>query len=271
MNQAVSQQNLEAVMTNLLPLVSFVNGKNCDDATAVLLKLLVEALDAQEASLKRAADLKTMNAKDLLSLLTPVKPGEKVVVHAPESTPTNKKTLDKHPRGGTATKSAEKKKRERKPAGNVMYGSEDGDEWDEEQQKKPKKKSAKTGTKVADGSWNGEEFPRITKVVKCQGEGLDFRMDVSAKKSGRGHWIETYTLDFMDLCKVDCFSEANKGIVAESCRKALTQQYGLNWPNQVRSALAATVWGQAIIPKQEATVFLSEVAGEGDNFNFGSD
>ncbi len=234
----------------------------------MLLKLLVEALDAQEASLKRAADLKTMKAKDLLSLLTPVKPGEKVVVHAPESTPTNKKTLDKHPPGGTAKKSAEKKKRERKPAGNV----EDGDEWDEEQQRKPKKKSAKTGAKVADGSWNGEEFPRIIKVVKCQGEGLDFRMDVHAKKSGRGHWIETlYTLDFVDLCKVDHFSEANKGIVTESCRKALTQQYGLNWPNQMRSALATTVWGQAIIPKQEATVFLSEVVGEGDNFNFGSD
>ncbi len=263
MDQAVAQQNLEAVMTNLLPLVSFVNGKSCVEATLVLVNLLEEALDAQEASTKRAVDLKTMKAKDLLSFF--LRTGAKV------ATPTNKKTTDerRQAKDTSPKESRKKKKRERKPAENVIRGAgeeEDEKDWDDVQPKKPKKKVSKASLKVAGGSWLGEEFPRITKVVKCHGDGLDFRMEVYVKKSGRGHWVETlYSLDSMDLSKVDRFSQVNKDIVTESCRKALTQQYGLQWPSQVRSALGATTWGKAIVPAHEATVLLAE---EGNNLNF---
>ncbi len=269
MDQAVAQQNLEAVMTNLLPLVSFVNGKSCVEATIVLANLLEEALDAQEASSKRAVDLKTMKAKDLLSFLSPVRMGAKVAT-ASETTPTNKKTTDELRQEGTAKET----KRQRKPAEKVIKQAEEEeeddeqgeDQWNQGEEKKLKKKVAKVSLKVAGGAWRGEEFPRITKVIKCQGDGLDFRMEVYAKKSGRGHWVETlYTLDSMDLSKIDRFSQISKDIVADSCQKALNHQYGLHWPSQVRSALGATTWGKAIIPVQEAAEFLPEADGEGMN------
>ena len=64
-------QNLEAVMTTLLPLVSYASGSSCAKATEILVNVLREALDGQEASSKRAAELKVMDPKDLLHLLTP--------------------------------------------------------------------------------------------------------------------------------------------------------------------------------------------------------
>ncbi len=268
MDQAVAQQNLEAVMTNLLPLVSFVNGKSCVEATLVLVNLLEEALDAQEASSKRAGDHKTMKAKDLLSFLTPLRTGAKVAAVA-EETPTATKTTKKTTgQEGAVKEKGSKKRRQRKPSIKRAEeaeeeGEEGGDEWnDEGESKKPKKRVAKASLKVAAGGWNGEEFPRITKVIKCQGDGLDFRMDVYAKKAGRGHWIETlYTLDSMDLGKVDRFSQDSKGVVAKSCQKALTHQFGSHWPSQVRSALGATTWGKDIVPIQGAGELLAEDAG----------
>ncbi len=83
-----------------------------------------------------------------------------------------------------------KEKRTRKSAPKAARSELQEDEEDEEEQrkksseKKPKKKAVKQSVKMALGAWNGEEFPRIAKVVKCKEEGLDFRMDVYVKKPG---------------------------------------------------------------------------------------
>ncbi len=278
-----ARQSLEALMTTLLPLVSFVSGKSCEEALPVLTVLLREALETQEASSKRAAELKSMKAKDLLSLLTPQRGVREAFASAFVSeagaTPTKKSTREEkqpmqpmqpkqakqakhatHPRRESGEKEP-KEKRERRPADKVIHGAEGSGEEEESERKKPKK-VRKNSPKVAGGAWNGEEFPRITKVVKCQGDGLDFRMDVYAKKSGRGHWVETsYSLDSLDLSKVDRISQANKEIVAESCRKALTQQYGMRWPDQVKSALAATTWGKGIVPGDDNDILDFGIAG----------
>ncbi len=190
MDQAFAQQDLEAVMANLLPLVSFVSTRSCEESSLVLLKLLGEALEGQEASSKRGAELKTLKVKDLLNRLTPGR--EKVVaatVASGEGTPTKpkapfgeeKKQQQKLQGAGLShTKKRTRKMAEK--AGDGMYHEEDEDDEEDGRkrlsEKKPKKKAAKNGLKVAVGAWDGEGLPRIAKMVKCEGDGLDFRMDV---------------------------------------------------------------------------------------------
>ncbi len=238
----------------------------------MLLKLLEEALDGQEASAKRGAELKTMKGKDLLSHLTARKAdkaGKVVPVPAArvsgEGTPTKPKALvgKEKQQGTNGAAPSPKKKRARKVAEKAARGrhQEDGEEDEEEYGrdrvllKKPKKKAAKNGLKVAARAWNGEELPRIAKVVKCHGEGPDFRLDVYAKKAGRGHWVETlYSLAAADLARVDHIPQVNKDIVSKSCQKALIRLYGQKWPSELRSALAATEWGKTILPSVAGAV-----------------
>ncbi len=218
-------------MTNLLPLVPFVSSRSCEEASLVLLKLLEEALDGQEASSKRGTELKIMKAKDLLRKGGAERVGGKVVavsVASGEGTPTNPKAPAGEGKEKTQGVSGalSPKKRARKVAGKAAQGKhQEDDEKDEEEDrrekfstKKPKKKAAKNGLKVASGAWNGEELPRIARVVKCQGDGFDFRMGVYAKNIGSR---TLYSLAAADLARVDDLSQVNKDIVTKSCQKAL--------------------------------------------------
>ena len=71
MEKVAAQQDLEAAMTFLLPLVSFVTESSCHEATAALLNALREALEGQEAAARRAQELKAMNPLELVKRLTP--------------------------------------------------------------------------------------------------------------------------------------------------------------------------------------------------------
>ncbi len=52
-----------------MPLLPFVGTQSCHDASSALLNVLKEALDAQDAVADRAAELKSMSARDLLVYL----------------------------------------------------------------------------------------------------------------------------------------------------------------------------------------------------------
>jgi hypothetical protein len=71
MEQVLAQKNLEAVLTAVVPLVPFVSGKSCDEGTKVLVSLLKEGLEGQEASSKRVMDLKKLKGKELMEFLSP--------------------------------------------------------------------------------------------------------------------------------------------------------------------------------------------------------
>ncbi len=146
-----------------------------------------------------------------------------------------------------------------------------GEEWEGDEEegkaepKKPhsgtmvvKKKKSK-GTRKAKVAWAGDEYPKITKVTKCE-DGLDgFQIEVLAKKQGKGHWQETlFSLDTAQLSSIDNLSSKTKKIVQETFRKAVAQEYGQKWPNPLRLALAGSEWAKDIIP--------AAVAAESDAF-----
>ena len=80
MHHLLAQHDLEVVVSNLLPLIPFVSGKSCEEGTRVLVSLLGEALEAQEAASARADELKQLKPKGLMELFTPEK-GKAVAVN----------------------------------------------------------------------------------------------------------------------------------------------------------------------------------------------
>ncbi len=66
-----AQQDLEVVMTALLPLVPFVDEKNSTEARKMLLEVLKQALDTQRTSSKRATELKTLKPEAVMSFFSP--------------------------------------------------------------------------------------------------------------------------------------------------------------------------------------------------------
>ncbi len=65
-----AQQNLEVVMSALLPLLPFVSGKRCREATLRLLELLKEAVEREEMVSERAAKLKALSPVELRDFFT---------------------------------------------------------------------------------------------------------------------------------------------------------------------------------------------------------
>jgi hypothetical protein len=109
----------------------------------------------------------------------------------------------------------------------------------------------------------------VTKCVeKEQGgeeDGGFLRVEVLAKKAGRGHWQEMgFSLDSTQLSSIDDLPQKTKAIVMASFHKALTALYGggKQWPKALRVALAGTTaWAEDMLP---AAVGLEEVAVGGN-------
>jgi hypothetical protein len=99
---------------------------------------------------------------------------------------------------------------------------------------------------------------RSTQVIKCD-EGADgLRVEVVAKKQGRGQWQKVhFSLDSNQLSSIDNLPEKTKNVVMASFHKALLALYGQKWPNALSLALAATTWAKDILP--------AAAVGNGDN------
>jgi hypothetical protein len=115
---------------------------------------------------------------------------------------------------------------------------------DEDEEVKPPKKQGnngekkKTSVKNGGGGWNGEEYPRITEVVKCDDGADGLRVEVVAKKQGRGQWRKVlFSLDSNQLNGIDNLPEKTKNITMLSFQKAVWGRYGQHWPNALRLAL----------------------------------
>ncbi len=108
------------------------------------------------------------------------------------------------------------------------------------------------------------QYPKIMKVIKCDGEGVDVRIDISAKKTGPGRWGEVlFSLNSLQLVDIDNLSETKKGVVVESFRKALTREYGKKWSTALKAALSGADWAKDVIPPVGEK---SWVAGRSDEF-----
>jgi hypothetical protein len=71
MDHLLAQHDFEVVVTSLVPLIPFMSGKSCEEGTSALVKILREVLETQEAASKRAEELKNLEPKSLVELLTP--------------------------------------------------------------------------------------------------------------------------------------------------------------------------------------------------------
>ncbi len=279
MNHLLAQRDLEAMMTSLSPLLPFVSRKSCEAGTSVLAGLLGEALEAQEAASKRTYDLKQLQPKGLMELFTPEKAnGPAVAVKGKAQEAKDKGQKEKQQqreeggreeggRGGgrrgvpasPKEKAQAPQKRARKVTARAAnVGLEDGDEDKREEVKKPKKQNGncnkngdkkKQSVKRGQGLWNGEEYPRITQVIKCD-EGADgLRVEVHAKKQGRGQWQKVlFSLDSNQLDSIDELPDKTKQLVKVSFHKALTGRYGQHWPNALIVALTGTAWAMDVLP-----------------------
>jgi hypothetical protein len=266
MHHVLAQHDLEVVMTNLLPLLPFVSGKGCEEGTMVLVRLLGEALESQEAASKRADELKQLKPRGLMELFTPEKGAAAGIVAKSAKSKGSKEQQERVP--ASPKKKETPKKRARKVserAADVVLVSDDDENGEV---KKPKKQGKKKGIKNGGGGWNAEEYPRITQVTKCD-EGEDgLRVEVHAKKQGRGQWQKVlYSLDSAQLGTIDNLPGKTKSIVKASFQKALTALYGRKWPNALRLALAGTTWAKDIIPDGADGDFAGLDSVE--NINFG--
>jgi hypothetical protein len=308
MKRLLAQHDLEAMVTSLSPLLPLVSRKSCEAGTTVLAGLLAEALEAQEASSKRTDDLKQLQPKGLMELFTPEKgsaaakngvqdkgqkeqPRHQQQVHASPPPPPPRQQEQQHEGGGAAVpvspKAQEPQKRARKVSekaanrGDEEEEDEDEAEGGDDKVKKPKKqgtngvekkKGKKQGVKQAEGPWNGEEHPRILKVVRCvEQEDCGLRhVEVYAKKPGRGHWQEVlFSLDSAQLSSIDDLPQKTKAIVTTSFHKALLALYGggsQRWPNALRVALAGTTWAKGMLPGAAAAA--AENGGNGMDGDF---
>jgi hypothetical protein len=259
MRQLLAQRDLEVVMTSLSPLLPLVGRKGCEEGSKVLAGLLGEALEAQEAASKRTDDLKQLQPKGLMELFTPEKGRAAVVKGNAQGAKNNgqrerlqeEEELQASPRKAQTPK---KKKRSRKVS--EKAAALDSDVEEDEEVKKPKKqgnngvkKKMKKSVKNGGGGWNGEEYPRIFQVVKCEDGADGLRVEVLAKKQGRGQWQKVlFSLDSNQLSSIDYLPEKAKNVVVVSFHKAVAGLYGQHWPNSLRVALARTTWAKGILP-----------------------
>jgi hypothetical protein len=96
----------------------------------------------------------------------------------------------------------------------------------------------------------------VTKCVEKEQEGEEdggfLRVEVLAKKAGRGHWQEVrFSLDSTQLSSIDDLPQKTKIIFTSSFHKALIALYGggsQRWPKALRVALAETTWAKDMLP-----------------------
>ncbi len=256
-------------MTSLLPMLSFVSGKSCEEATKVLMGLVGEALNAQEVASKRTAELKQSMPKNLMELFTPEKVAAVVTANVDDLGSKGQREKPKKQQQQeqgvpvNSKKEQARKKRARKLSEKATEVRSDDEEVEVEE--KPKKKSGnkKESIKRGEGVWTGEEYPRIARVVKCE-EGEDgLRVDVHAKKQGRGQWQKLlFSLDSTQLRSIDGLPEKTKSVVEASFHKALMGCYDQKWPNALRLALAGTIWAKDIIPRAAAVEDKNDLDGD---------
>ncbi len=204
MNHLLAQHDLEAVLTSLVSLVPFLSGKSCEEGTSVLVKLLGEALEAQEAALTRAGELKKLKPKDLMVMFAPengkdhpkaiappparvsvrkpqpsakVEEAEKAVIARPQPVPQPPKT--KVVARKRATLQDEEEEEE------AAAGAAAAQELREQAALERELKAAKRMEPRRE-AWNGMDYPRITKIVRCDNRGGAFQVLLYAKRSGRG-------------------------------------------------------------------------------------
>jgi hypothetical protein len=287
MNRLLAQRDLEAMMTSLAPMLPLVSRKSCEAGANVLAGLLGEALEAQEAASKRTDELKQMKPEGLMELFTPEKGNGAAKEKKQEGRNKDKdKPQQQQEEGGGAEAGGAavspkknqaqtpQKKRARKVSEKAAkVGLEDYEDEDDERDevKKPKKhtngntngEKKKESVKRGQGAWNGEEYPRVTAVLNCDGDGAEgLRVEVHAKKPGRGQWQKVlFSLDSAQLGSIDNLPEKTKHLVKGSFRKALMGRYGQKWPNALRIVLAGTTWARDILPVVAAEV---ENGMEGD-------
>jgi hypothetical protein len=235
MHHLIAQHDFEVMVKNVLPLIPFVSGPSCEEGTKVLVRLLGEALESQDAALKRADELKKLKPKGLMELFKPE--GGKPVAH--------REPLAISPRASApapvASKSAQKRPRKEKV----------GEPEPKEGVKKPKEREPLSLQKIIqnNGVWDPELYPRIVQVTKCDGGEGGMRIEVHVKKQGRGQWQETiFTLNSAQLSAVGKFPQSVQATVKTSFQKSLTDFYGLKWPEPLVAALSAMPWARDILP-----------------------
>jgi hypothetical protein len=198
--------------------------------------LLGEALEAQEAASKRADALKQLKPRALMELLTPDKgaaataaAGMRVRASPEKASPPEKRA--RKPTEKAAAVAVDEEGAVKKPA---------------KKQKKQKRDESSEGDDV----WSGVEFPRVTEVTECEQGADGFRVEVHAKRAGKGQRKSVrFALDAADLGSIDNLPGGTKDIFRSSFRNAARSRYGQDWPNALRLALGETVWGKSIIPK----------------------
>jgi hypothetical protein len=261
MDHLLAQHDLEAVMTSLLPLIPFMSGKSCEDGTSALVRLLREGLEAQEAASKRADELKNLTPKTLLELfaLESNGPVEKVLLKASASSSSNN-TTSRIKKTKAEPREAEQQSQARGTRKRTKKAEE---RKAETQQGKLKKQKSKQGKKLLTVVWNGMDYPRITRLFRCEGkDDADFRVQVHAKgqKEMRGHGPEKlFSLNAAQLREIDNLPKDVKSVVKDSFRKAATRWYRQKWPNVLRVVLSPTVWGSDILPPLDVAAIVGEM------------
>jgi hypothetical protein len=235
MHHLLAQHDFEVMVKNILPLIPFVSGPSCEEGTKVLVRLLGEALESQDAASKRADELMKLKPKGLMELFKPDE-GRKLVYHEPQAI---------SPRSSApapvAAKSTQKRQRKEK-----------GEAEGKEGVKKHKEREPLSLQKIIqnNGVWDPEQYPRIVQVTKCEvgGEG-GVRVEVHVKKQGRGQWQETiFTLNATQLATVSRYPQSVQATIKNSFQKSLTDVYGQKWPEQLCAALSAMAWARDIVP-----------------------
>jgi hypothetical protein len=222
MDHLLAQHDLEAVLSSLVSLVPYLTGTSCEEGTQVLVKLLGEALEAQDAALSRAGELKKLNLKDLMDMFSPEVPkASKTRLRAikPQLAPrpvemvveVEKKPIAKPAKPGKPSMRKPLTPREKsmrrkrvldnneavdKAAAAAAAQQELVLEALEREKKAARRLSAETpqgggggggGSKLRQGgTWSGVDFPRVTKIVQCEEADGVLRVQLYAKRAGRG-------------------------------------------------------------------------------------
>jgi hypothetical protein len=221
MDHLLAQHDLEAVLSSLVSLVPYLTGTSCEEGTQVLVKLLGEALEAQDAALSRAGELKKLNLKDLMDMFSPEVPkASKTRLRAikPQLAPRPVEMVvevERKPIAKPAKPAKPGKPSMRKPLTpreksmrrkRVLDNNEAVDKAAAAQQElvlealEREKKASRTlsaetpqggggggGSKLRQGgTWSGVDFPRVTKIVQCEEADGVLRVQLYAKRAGRG-------------------------------------------------------------------------------------
>jgi hypothetical protein len=161
-----AQQDLETVMTALLPLVPFVDEMNSKEARKMLVEVLKQALDTKHASSKRATELKTLKPEAVMSFFSPnaepagaARDDDKkasVAATPPRRGPEKRVNAKASPVEGRTRKKSERAKEKEE---------EDEEDYAEPSTKKAVAKKLKNVAQRALSFWDGDEVLGKTKSL----------------------------------------------------------------------------------------------------------